>query len=146
MTETLLEQKTLLEVRNLKMYFPLMRGLVFQRVVGHVRAVDDISFAIERGQTLGLVGESGSGKTTIARTLVRLYQPTSGSLLFDGQDLAQLQHEQLRVVRRRIQMVFQSALYDWLAGGRADADLSGWLEAGDSRADARALASGGFTS
>ena len=101
------EQQTLLDVRNLKMYFPLTRGLVFQRVVGHIRAVEDLSFQIERGQTLGLVGESGSGKTTIARTLVRLYQPTSGSLLFAGQDLATLQGEALRGIRRRIQMIFQ---------------------------------------
>jgi len=107
MTETVTEQGPLLDVRNLKMYFPHTRGLVFQRVVGHIRAVDDISFQIERGQTLGLVGESGSGKTTIARTLVRLYQPTEGSMLFAGQDLAMLQGEPLRSMRRRIQMVFQ---------------------------------------
>ncbi len=107
MAETLLEQQTLLDVHNLKMYFPVTRGLVFQRVVGHVRAVDDISFQIQRGQTLGLVGESGSGKTTIARTLVRLYQPTEGSMFFSGQDLSTLQGEPLRNVRRRIQMIFQ---------------------------------------
>jgi oligopeptide transport system ATP-binding protein len=107
MSDTVTEQEPLLDVRNLKMYFPHTRGLVFQRVVGHIRAVDNISFQIERGQTLGLVGESGSGKTTIARTLVRLYQPTEGSMLFAGQDLATLQGEPLRSMRRRIQMVFQ---------------------------------------
>jgi oligopeptide/dipeptide ABC transporter ATP-binding protein len=107
MVEALVEQQTLLDVRNLKMYFPLTRGMVFQRVVGHIRAVDDVSFQIERGQTLGLVGESGSGKTTIARTLVRLYQPTGGTMLFSGEDLATLKGEELRSVRRRIQMIFQ---------------------------------------
>ena len=98
---------TLLDVRDLKMYFPLTRGLVLQRVVGYVRAVDGVSLSIVRGQTLGLVGESGSGKTTIGRTIVRLYKPTEGQILFDNQDLAQLDGESLRQVRRRVQMVFQ---------------------------------------
>src|SRR6266700_960782 len=99
--------KTLLDVRDLKMYFPLTRGIVIQRVVGHVRAVDGISFSIERGKTLGLVGESGSGKTTIGRTIVRLYKPTAGEILFDNKDLAKMDGESLRQMRRRIQMVFQ---------------------------------------
>src|SRR6266566_3013265 len=107
MAETLVASKTLVEVRDLKMHFPLTRGIIMQRVVGHVRAVDGISFTIERGQTLGLVGESGSGKTTIGRTLIRLYQPTSGQVLFDNQDLVRLQGESLRQMRRRVQMVFQ---------------------------------------
>ncbi len=107
MVDTQVASTTLLDVRNLKMYFPLTRGLVFQRTVGYVRAVDDISFSIERGKTLGLVGESGSGKTTIARTLVRLYKPTAGQLLFEGQDLANIEGEALREIRQRIQMVFQ---------------------------------------
>ena len=107
MTETVVERKTLLDVQNLKMYFPVTQGIIFQRTVGYVRAVDDVSFSIERGQTLGLVGESGSGKTTIARTLVRLYTPTSGHMLFDDLDLATLKGETLRQVRQRIQMVFQ---------------------------------------
>src|SRR5438874_231784 len=106
-TDTAVASKTLLDVRDLKMYFPLTRGIVLQRVVGYVRAVDGISFAIERGQTLGLVGESGSGKTTIGRTIVRLYKPTGGQMLFDNVDLASLGGEQLRQVRQRIQMVFQ---------------------------------------
>ncbi len=106
-TNTAVASKTLLEVRDLKMYFPLTRGIVFQRVVGYVRAVDGISFSIERGQTLGLVGESGSGKTTIGRTIVRLYKPTGGQILFDNVDLASLRGEQLRQVRQRVQMVFQ---------------------------------------
>ncbi len=106
-TNTAVASKTLLEVRDLKMYFPLTRGIVFQRVVGYVRAVDGISFSIERGQTLGLVGESGSGKTTIGRTIVRLYKPTGGQILFDNVDLASLRGEHLRQVRQRVQMVFQ---------------------------------------
>ncbi|MBV9228082.1 MAG: ABC transporter ATP-binding protein, partial [Chloroflexi bacterium] len=83
MAETLVESKTLLDVRDLKMHFPLTRGIIMQRVVGYVRAVDGISFSIERGQTLGLVGESGSGKTTIGRTIIRLYKPTTGEIFFD---------------------------------------------------------------
>ncbi|HBE26528.1 MAG TPA: peptide ABC transporter substrate-binding protein, partial [Ktedonobacter sp.] len=90
MAETLVGSKTLLDIRDLKMYFPLTRGIVLQRVIGYVRAVDGISFTIEQGQTLGLVGESGSGKTTIGRTIVRLYKPTEGQIIFDNQDLAQM--------------------------------------------------------
>src|SRR5581483_3335388 len=107
MAETLVGSKTLLDVRGLKMYFPLKRGIIFQQTVGHVHAVDDISFSIERGQTLGLVGESGSGKTTIGRTIIRLYKPTSGEILFDNEDLANLSREPLRKMRQRVQMVFQ---------------------------------------
>src|SRR5713226_1696264 len=77
---------TLVDVRDLKMHFPLTQGIVLQRVVGHVRAVDGISFTIERGKTLGLVGESGSGKTTIGRTIVRLYKPTAGQIFFGEQN------------------------------------------------------------
>lgn len=107
MAETQVASKTLLDIQDLKMYFPQTAGLVLQRTVGYVRAVDGVSFQIERGQTMGLVGESGSGKTTIGRTLVRLYKPTSGSVHFDGTDLATLQGSPLRQVRRKMQMVFQ---------------------------------------
>ena len=107
MAATLVGSKTLLDVRDLKMHFPLTKGIVLQRVVGYVRAVDGISFTIERGQTLGLVGESGSGKTTIGRTLIRLYKPSAGQILFGDQDLAKLNGEALRQMRRRVQMVFQ---------------------------------------
>ena len=107
MAETAVASQTLLDIRDLKMYFPLTQGIIMQRVVGYVRAVDGISFSIERGQTLGLVGESGSGKTTIGRTIIRLYKPTEGSIFFDGQDLAKLEGESLRHVRRQAQMVFQ---------------------------------------
>ena len=95
------------DVRDLKMYFPLTRGIVMQRLVGYIRAVDGVSFTIKRGQTLGLVGESGSGKTTIGRTLIRLYRPSAGQVNFDGLNLVTLPREQLRVVRQRVQMIFQ---------------------------------------
>src|SRR4051812_10315294 len=107
MADTLVETKTLVDVRDLKMHFPLTRGVVLQRVVGYVRAVDGVSFSIERGQTMGLVGESGSGKTTIGRTIVRLYKPTSGQMLFENVDLAALNGEALRQTRQRVQMIFQ---------------------------------------
>ena len=107
MAETLVASKTLVDVRDLKMHFPLTQGIIFQRVIGYVRAVDGISFSIERGQTLGLVGESGSGKTTIGRTIVRLYKPTAGQIVFGDKDLATMEGEELRQARQRIQMVFQ---------------------------------------
>src|SRR5579863_8526166 len=106
-TDTAVASKTLLDVRDLKMYFPMTRGIILQRVVGYVRAVDGVNMTIERGQTLGLVGESGSGKTTIGRTIVRLYKPTGGQMLFDNVDLATLGGERLRQMRRRVQMIFQ---------------------------------------
>jgi oligopeptide/dipeptide ABC transporter ATP-binding protein len=107
MVDTLVSSKTLVDVRDLKMHFPLTRGIVLQRVVGYVRAVDGVSFSIERGQTMGLVGESGSGKTTIGRTIVRLYKPTSGQVLFNDKDLATMDGEALRRMRQRVQMIFQ---------------------------------------
>ncbi len=107
MAETLVASKTLVDVRDLKMHFPLTQGIILQRVMGYVRAVDGVSFSIERGQTLGLVGESGSGKTTIGRTIVRLYKPTAGQIMFGDKDLAKMEGEELRQARRRVQMVFQ---------------------------------------
>jgi oligopeptide transport system ATP-binding protein len=107
MADTLVKSKTLLDIRDLKMHFPITRGIAFQRTVSYVRAVDGISFSIEQGRTLGLVGESGSGKTTIGRTLIRLYKPTEGQMLFHDQDLASLEGEQLRQIRQCVQMVFQ---------------------------------------
>ncbi len=106
-TATAVASETLVEVRDLKMHFPLTQGIILQRVIGQVRAVDGVSFTIERGKTLGLVGESGSGKTTIGRTIVRLYKPTAGQILFGNQDLASLKGEELRQLRRRVQMIFQ---------------------------------------
>ncbi|HKJ93764.1 MAG TPA: oligopeptide/dipeptide ABC transporter ATP-binding protein [Longimicrobiales bacterium] len=96
----------LLVVDGLAKHFPVTRG-VLSRVVGHVRAVDGVSFAIRRGETLGLVGESGSGKTTVGRLVLRLLEPTSGSVRFDGRDLADLDVGELRALRRRAQIVFQ---------------------------------------
>jgi oligopeptide transport system ATP-binding protein len=104
---TAVASETLIDVQDLKMHFPLTQGIIFQHVIGHVRAVDGISFSIERGKTLGLVGESGSGKTTIGRTIIRLYKPTEGKILFNNQDLATLSGEPLRQMRQHIQMIFQ---------------------------------------
>ena len=105
--DTAVTNRPLVDIRDLKMYFPLTRGVIFQRLIGYVRAVDGISFSIRRGQTMGLVGESGSGKTTIGRTIVRLYRPTAGQMLFDGRDMAKLPREELRQLRQRVQMIFQ---------------------------------------
>ncbi len=97
----------LLSVQNLVKYFPITRGLVFQKKVGQVHAVDDLSFDILRGETLGLVGESGCGKSTTGRSIIQLLRPTSGKVIFEGQDLVGMQGEPLRMVRRRMQMIFQ---------------------------------------
>lgn len=99
-------QSPLLDVVGLKTYFPIRRG-VLQRRVGDVKAVDGVSFGINRGETLGLVGESGSGKSTVARTLIRLIEPTAGTIRFQGDDLLALEGRALRSARRHIQMVFQ---------------------------------------
>ncbi|MFO0872146.1 MAG: ABC transporter ATP-binding protein, partial [Pirellulales bacterium] len=93
----------LLEIRDLKKYFPVRKGL-FQRVVGHVHAVDDVSFTIQPGETLGLVGESGCGKTTVGRTLLRLYEPTAGTIHFRGQDVTHSRGAALRQLRRDMQI------------------------------------------
>ena len=100
------KNEVLLRVDNLKMYFPIKRGVI-QRTVGHVHAVDDVSFEVRKGETLGLVGESGCGKTTTGRTILKLYEPTSGSVVFEGKDLVKLKGEELRLMRRKIQMIFQ---------------------------------------
>ena len=97
----------LLQVKDLRVHFPVRRGLVFQRQVGAVKAVDGVSFSIKAGETLGLVGESGSGKTTIGKAIVRLVKTTSGSIRFDGQEITQLNGADLRAVRRRMGIVFQ---------------------------------------
>ena len=100
----------LLEVKNLQKYFPVRRG-VFRRTVGHVKAVDDVSFYIRGGETLGLVGESGCGKTTCGRTILRLIEPTAGQVLFhrdgDAVDVARLRGRQLKELRREMQIIFQ---------------------------------------
>jgi len=96
----------LVELENLKVYFPIKSGIVLDRHVGDIRAVDDISLTIRRGETLGLVGESGCGKSTVGRTILRLYKPTAGRILFEGRDISQLGENEMRPIRRRMQMVF----------------------------------------
>src|SRR5918996_26830 len=97
----------LVRVENLRVWFPIRSGLLLNRHVGDIKAVDDVSFAIERGETFGLVGESGCGKSTVGRAILRLYEPTAGRILFDGQDVTRLSERELRPLRRRMQMVFQ---------------------------------------
>lgn len=101
------EAPALLEVKNLKKYFPITSGVIFQRKVGDIKAVDDVSFTLRRGETLGLVGESGSGKTTTGRAILRLEQPTAGEVTFDGIDVTTLGTKELRAMRRRMQVIFQ---------------------------------------
>ena len=98
--------ENLIEVKNLVKWFPI-KSSFFKRTIGNVRAVDGISFSIKRGQTMGLVGESGCGKSTAGRTILRLIEKTSGEILFDGQDISALSHEELRRMRPRMQIIFQ---------------------------------------
>jgi peptide/nickel transport system ATP-binding protein len=102
-----LAENGLVDVENLRVWFPIKSGLVLDRHVGDIKAVDDVSLTIERGETLGLVGESGCGKSTFGRALLRLYEPTDGRILFDGQDISHMGEAELRTLRRRMQMVFQ---------------------------------------
>ena len=96
----------LLRVEQLTKHFPV-RGGLFLRTVGHVHAVDDVSFEVRRGETLGLVGESGCGKSTVGKALLRLYEPTSGSVFFEGEDVTRMDRKRLRSLRRDIQIIFQ---------------------------------------
>ncbi len=96
----------LLEVKDLKKYFPIKKG-VFSRNLGYVKAVDGVSFSLQRGETLGLVGESGCGKTTVGRSILRLIEPTSGQVIFNGQNMLALDRQKLRQVRASIQIIFQ---------------------------------------
>jgi oligopeptide/dipeptide ABC transporter ATP-binding protein len=97
----------LIEVRDLVKHFPIRKGVVFQRQVGAVRAVDGVSFDINEGETLGIVGESGCGKSTTARLITRLLEPTSGSILYEGRDISHLSRQELKPLRRDMQVVFQ---------------------------------------
>jgi peptide/nickel transport system ATP-binding protein/oligopeptide transport system ATP-binding protein len=98
--------EVLVEVDNLVKYFPVRAGLL-QRVVNHVKAVDDVSFFVRKGETLGLVGESGCGKTTVGRTMLRLIEPTGGAVKFEGQDVFSMKPRELKVARRDMQIIFQ---------------------------------------
>jgi oligopeptide transport system ATP-binding protein len=97
----------ILEVTDLKKHFPINAGFILQRQVGAVKAVDGISFQVIRGETLGLVGESGCGKSTTGRTILQLYKPTAGSVRFEGQELTDLPNNQMRLIRREMQIIFQ---------------------------------------
>ena len=96
----------LLEVRGLQTWFPIRRGLL-QRITGHVKAVDGVDFVLGKGETLGLVGESGCGKTTVGRSILRLIEPTGGEVRFEGRDVRRMGAEELRLLRRRMQIIFQ---------------------------------------
>ncbi len=99
-------QKTILEVKNLKKHFPIKKGLLL-KTVGQVKAVDDVSFYVRSGETLGLVGESGCGKSTLGRSVIRLYEPTSGEVTFKGENFLGIKGDRLRHLRKNIQMIFQ---------------------------------------
>ncbi len=101
------ENGTLLKVENLKMHFPITQGIIVQRRVGAIKAVDGVTFKIMRGETLGLVGESGCGKSTTGRTILQLYRPTAGQVFFEDVNLTEIKGESLRQMRRRMQMIFQ---------------------------------------
>ncbi|NRG45426.1 dipeptide ABC transporter ATP-binding protein [Bacillus sp. CRN 9] len=98
--------KVLLKVENLKKYFPITGG-IFSKKIGDVKAVDDVSFFVKRGETLGIVGESGCGKSTTGRMLMRLIEPTEGSVIFDGKELTELNDAEMRIIRKDVQMVYQ---------------------------------------
>ncbi|MCK6581113.1 MAG: ATP-binding cassette domain-containing protein [Anaerolineae bacterium] len=100
-------REALMQVRGLKKYFPITAGLIVQRQVGAVKAVDDVSFEVYKGETLGLVGESGCGKSTTGRTVLQLYRPTAGSVVFEGKELTTMSDGGLRATRQRMQMIFQ---------------------------------------
>ncbi len=100
----------LVRIRDLKKHFPIHYGILFERTVAEVKALDGVSFDIRRGETLGLVGETGCGKSTLARCVLALEEPTSGAILFDGQDIADLRGDRQRAFRRRVQAVFQDPL------------------------------------
>ena len=101
------DNNILLDIQGLKMYFPITQGIIIQRHIGDIKAVDGINFSINRGETLGLVGESGCGKSTTGRAILQLYRPTAGRILFQNEDLTALKGEVLRRKRRQMQMIFQ---------------------------------------
>jgi len=107
MTVASAEAQPLLQVRGLRMHFPVTEGMIARRHIGDVKAVDGVDLAIQRGETLGLVGESGCGKTTMGRCILRLEKPTAGEILYNGIDIARLDRRELVALRRRIQVIFQ---------------------------------------
>jgi peptide/nickel transport system ATP-binding protein len=133
---------TLVEVRDLKVYFPITKGIFFDRVVGHVKAVDGVDLSIPKGKTYGLVGESGCGKSTLGRALLQLTPPTSGEVRFDGIDLTTLPAEKLRTMRRRMQMIFQDPMSSLDPRQNVESILTEGLQAhgiGGSRAERRKI-------
>lgn len=105
--QTINGDEPLVDVRNLRMYFPVKSGLVLQKKVADIKAVDDVSFTVRKGETLGLVGESGCGKTTTGRCILQLYKATGGEIIFDGENLSTMKSKDLRRARRKMQMIFQ---------------------------------------
>lgn len=102
-----MSREVVLQVKNLKKYFPIKGGLIVNKTVGQVKAVDDVSFEVYKGETVGVVGESGCGKSTMGKTVLRLIEPTSGEIIFEGKDLSKLSDSEMRAMRRSIQMIFQ---------------------------------------
>ena len=100
------ENKKLIEINNLKKYFPIKKGIL-NKTTSLVKAVDSVSFTINRGETLGLVGGSGCGKTTCGRTIIKLYEPTDGQIIYDGVDIAKLSNKEMIPYRKKMQMIFQ---------------------------------------
>ena len=114
------DSDVILDVIDLKMHFPVSSGLLFQRTVAYIKAVDGLSFQVKRGETFGLVGESGCGKTTTGRCILQLYKPTSGQIIFEGEELSTLSNRQMRAKRREMQVIFQdpySSLNPWMTAG-----------------------------